>query len=114
MEMWQAFLVAALGLNAALGFGYRVFRLTKGGPLGDVTGQAVLGLLLGGLAVGVAVGRDWATWAALTYGLLFALVVMPLWTLAVLIPMPPKRVDLAFTAVYWAALVGIVVSAIAL
>lgn len=113
METSQIFLVAALGLNATLGFGYRVYRLTKGGPLGDVTGQAVLGLVLGGIAVAVAADQEWAKWAALAYGALFALAVMPLWTLAVLIPMRPQRIDLAFTGVYWATLVAIVVVALA-
>ncbi len=114
MDMWQTILIAALGANAALGFGYRVFRLTRGGPLGDVTGQAVLGLLLAAVAIGVALDESWARWTALAYGLLFALVVMPLWTLAVLIPMRPQRVDIGFTALYWAGLALIVVSAIAL
>ena len=54
METWRIILVAALALNGVLGFGYRAYRLTKGGPLGDVVGQAILGLLLAGLAVGVA------------------------------------------------------------
>ncbi len=112
MSTWQVLLVAALALNAALGFGYRVYRLTKGGPLGDVTGQAILGLLLGGVAVGVALDQSWARWTALTYGLLFALVVMPLWTLAILIPMRPQRVDLAFTVVYWGTLVLIALAAV--
>ena len=114
MSTWQVLLVAALALNAALGFGYRVYRLTKGGPLGDVTGQAILGLLLGGVAVGVALDQSWARWTALAYGLLFALVVMPLWTLAVLIPMRPQRIDLAFTVIYWATLVLIALAAILL
>ena len=111
MQAWQVVLVAALGFNAALGFGYRVYRLTKGGPLGDVTGQAVLGLLLAGAAVAVATDQSWGRWAALVYGLLFAIVVMPLWTLAVLIPMPPGRIDYAFTVAYWVALLAIVVAA---
>ena len=111
MEPSQVFLVAALGFNAALGFGYRVYRLTKGGPLGDVTGQAVLAVVLAVVAVGVATDQGWGRWAALVYGLVFALVVMPLWTLAVLLPLPPGRVDYAFTGLYWAALVAIVVAA---
>ena len=114
MSTWQVLLVAALALNAALGFGYRVYRLTKGGPLGDVTGQAVLGLLLGGVAVGVALDQSWARWASLVYGLFFALVVMPIWTLAVLIPMHPRRIDLVFTIVYWTSLALIAMAAILL
>ena len=106
--------MGALALNAALGFGYRVYRLTKGGPLADVTGQAFLGLLLAGVAVTVALEQDWARWAALAYGLLFALVVMPIWTLAVLIPMRPGKIDLTFTIVYWTSLGLIALAAILL
>lgn len=113
MEMWRLLLVGFLGLNAVLGFGYRAYRLTKGGPLGDVTGQAILGLLLGGIALGVAAEQGWARWAALVYGVLFGLIVMPLWTLAILIPMRPEKIDYAFTAVYWTTLVVIVVAALA-
>jgi hypothetical protein len=114
METWRLLLVGFLGLNAVLGFGYRVYRLTKGGPLGDVTGQAILGLLLGGIALGVAAEYGWARWAAVVYGLLFAVVVMPLWTLAILIPLRPERIDYAFTGVYWLTLVAISVAALAL
>ncbi len=114
MDTWQIVLIAALALNAALGFGYRVYRLTKGGPLGDVTGQAILGLLLAAVAGAVALDQSWARWAALAYGALFALVVMPMWTLAVLIPMRPQRIDITFTTVYWAMLALIVISALAL
>ena len=114
MDTWQILLIAALALNAALGFGYRVYRLTKGGPLGDVTGQALLGLVLAGVALAVALDQGWGRWAGLAYAVLFAVVVMPLWTLAVLIPMRPTGIDVAFTGFYWAMLVLIVVSAIAL
>ena len=113
-ENWQLLLVVALAFNAALGFGYRVFRLTKGGPMGDVVGQAVLGFILAALAVAVAADAGWARWVALGYGLLFGLAVMPVWVLAVLLPLPPARVDYAFTALYWFGLAVIVVSAIAL
>ncbi len=102
--------MVALALNAVLGFGYRVYRLAKGGPLADVTGQAILGLLLGGLAIAVALDAGWARWAALAYAALFGVVVMPVWVLAVLIPLPPGRADYAFTATYWAALVTIAIS----
>jgi hypothetical protein len=112
-ETWQVLLAAALAMNAVLGFGYRVYRLSKGGPMGDVVGQAILGVMLAGLAVAVAADAGWARWAALGYGLLFGVVVMPLWTLAVLLPLPPKRIDYAFTAVYWMLLLVIVVAAIA-
>ena len=114
METWELVLIVALGFNAVAGFGYRVYRLTKGGPLGDVTGQAILGLLLGATAVAVAADQGWATWVALIYGVLFAVVVMPVWTLAVLLPLPPGAVDYAFAVVYWAALVAIVIAALAL
>ena len=111
---WKTLLVGALALNAAIGFGYRVFRLTKGGPIGDVIGQAVLGLLLAGLAVAVAGGADWARWPALVYALLFGVVVMPIWVLAVLIPLRPQAIDYAFTGTYWALLAVIAIAALAL
>ena len=114
MEEWRVVLVAVLSLNAVLGFGYRVYRLTKGGPVGDVVGQAVLGLLLGGVALAVAADQQWARWIAVAYGLVFGLVVMPVWTLAVLIPSRPARIDYAFTVVYWGGLVAILVSSLAL
>jgi hypothetical protein len=113
-DAWQVLLVTALATNAVLGFGYRVFRLTKGGPVGDVVGQAILGVLLAGLAVAVAADAAWARWGALGYGLLFGLVVMPLWVLAVLLPLQPKGIDRAFTATYWILLLVIVVAAIAI
>ncbi len=106
--------MVALALNAVLGFGYRVYRLAKGGPLADVTGQAILGSLLAGLAVAVALEAGWARWAALAYALLFGVVVMPLWVLAVLIPLPPGRTDYAFTATYWLTLIAIAISSILL
>ena len=114
MEMWETVLVAALGLNAVLGFGYRVYRLTKGGPLGDVTGQAILGLLLAGTAIAFAADQAWARWVALVYGLVFALVVMPVWVLAVLLPLRPGAIDYGFTGLYWGCLVLTVLAALAL
>jgi hypothetical protein len=110
---WANVLATALALNAALGFGYRVYRLTKRGPMGDVIGQAILGVLLGGLAIAVATGVGWARWAALIYGLLFGVAVMPLWVLAVLIPSEPRAPDYLFTALYWLALGVIIVAAVA-
>lgn len=107
-------LVAALGLNAGLGLGYRIYRLTRGGPVPDVIGQAILGIALALVAAGVALGQAWARWVALGYGLTFGLVVMPVWALAVLIPLPPSRVDYAFTVLYWAALPIIVVASLLL
>ena len=106
--------MAALGINAAAGFGYRVYRLSKGGPLGDVIGQAVLGLLLLGLALAVQLEVGWARWPALMYALLFGVAVMPVWVLAVLIPLQPRAVDYAFTAVYWLCLAVVAISALAL
>lgn len=103
--------MVALALNAVLGFGYRVYRLAKGGPLADVTGQAILGLLLGGLAIAVALDAGWARWGALAYALLFGIVVMPIWVFAVLIPLPPGRTDYLFTAAYWLTLITIGISA---
>ena len=35
--------MGALSLNAAIEAGYHTYRLTRGGPLSDVTGQAILG-----------------------------------------------------------------------
>ncbi len=109
---WELALALGLGANATLGFGYRIYRLTKGGPLGDVIGQAVLGVVLTILAVGVAAGQSWARWGALIYGLLFGVAVMPIWVLAVLIPADPKRLDYAFTAVYWALLLFVIAAAL--
>ena len=113
-DAWRLVLVAALGINAATGFGYRVYRLSKGGPLGDVIGQAVLGVLLLGLALAVALDAAWARWPALMYALLFGVAVMPVWVLAVLIPLRPRWIDYAFTVVYWICLVLVGLSALAL
>ena len=113
-DMWRTVLSAALCVNAAAEFGYRLFRLSKGGPLGDVLGQAVLGILLLALAVAAATGASFAAWASLLYAALFGIVVMPLWVVAVLIPLRPQRLDLIFTAVYWLVLIVIGVAALAL
>ncbi len=91
-----------------------MFRLRRGGPRADVTGQAILGALLGFLAAGVGLEWDWAPWAALVYGALFGVIVMPLWTLAVFIPARPGPVDKAFAIVYWAALALIVIASLML
>ena len=113
-DMWSTVLSAALCVNAVGGFIYRLFRLSKGGPLGDVLGQAVLGILLLALAVASAVGASFAAWASLLYAVLFGVVVMPLWVVAVLIPLRPQRLDLIFTAVYWLTLIVIAVAGLAL
>ncbi len=111
-DLWRVVLIGGLALNAVLGFGYRVYRLSRGGPLGDVLGQGVLAVLLLGIVVALSLGAQWARWVAMTYGLLFALVVMPLWILAVLIPLGPRAPDYAFAAVYWMTLVLIVIAAL--
>jgi hypothetical protein len=112
-QTWQVLLAGALAVNAVLGLGYRVYRLSKGGPMGDVVGQAILGLILGALAIAVAADADWARWIAIGYGILFGVLVMPIWVLAVLLPLPPSRIDYAYTGVYWALLLVIVAAAIA-
>jgi hypothetical protein len=112
--VWRTILIVALAINASLGFGYRVYRLSKGGPIADVWGQAVLGVLLAVVAAFVGMDAGWARWAALVYGLLFALAVLPVWILGVFIPMRPRAPDYAFTGVYWVALFVIVIAAIAL
>jgi hypothetical protein len=106
-------LVGALALNAALVPVYRVYRLMKGGPIVDVVGGAILGATLALLALGTAADWMWARWGALFYALLFAIVVMPLWTLAVLIPLRPRTPDYVFTVGYWLSLVVIAVAAVA-
>lgn len=110
-DAWRDILVVALVLNAVVGFGYRVYRLSKGGPIADVWGQAILGglLTLGALLVGI--GVTWVRWIALIYAVTFAIVVMPVWVLGVLLPMRPGAIDYAFTAFYWVALlvVGVAV-----
>jgi len=113
-EIARFVLVAALGVNAALGLTYRVYRLTKGGPAADVVGQVILGLVLTVVAVAVALGHGWARWVALGYGLLFGLAVMPVWTLAVLIPLPPRGPDYTFMALYWLALAIVIAASAAL
>jgi hypothetical protein len=113
-DTWRTVLVVALSLNAVTGFFYRVYRLSKGGPMSDVIGQAVLAILLIGVAVTTALEWGWARWGALVYGILFGVAVMPVWVLAVLIPQRPGKIDYAFTAAYWIGLVVIVVAAIAL
>jgi hypothetical protein len=109
---WESILVAAIVTNGVLLFGYRVWRLSKGGSTYDVVGGAIVALLLGAIAAGFAAGAEWLRWAALVYAALFAVVVMPVWTLAVLIPMRPGAIDLAFTAVYWAGLILIGMAAL--
>jgi hypothetical protein len=111
-ETWEILLAGALAFNAVLGFVYRIYRLTKGGPMGDVVGQAILGVILLGLAAAVAADMGWARWAALGYGVLFGVIVMPIWVLAVLLPLEPGKVDYAFTSVYWLGLALVVIAAL--
>lgn len=113
-DAWEIVLAGTLAVNAALGFGYRVYRLSKGGPMADVIGQAILGVGLLAVAGAVATGAGWARWPSLVYAVLFGVIVMPIWVLAVLIPLRPQAVDYAFTVAYWLGLVGIAVAAIAL
>lgn len=112
-DTWRIVLIAGLLLNAATGLGYRVYRLAKGGPKSDVVGQSILGVLLAGVAAALVAGAGWPRWAALAYGLLFGVVVMPIWVLAVLIPLRPRAIDYAYTGVYWTVLILIVVGALA-
>jgi hypothetical protein len=111
---WQTVLIVALSTNAVLGLAYRLYRLTKKGPLADVVGQAILAVVLLGLAAAILEDQAWARWPSLAYALLFAVIVMPIWTLGVLLPMRPRAIDYGFTGVYWATLAVIAVAAIAI
>ena len=106
-DVWRGVLIGALVLNALAGFSYRLYRHRKGGPIGDVWGQAVLGVLLAALGLALVLGAGWPRWPALAYAVLFAFVVMPIWTLAVLIPLDPEKIDYAFTTLYWTSLLVI-------
>ena len=113
-DAWRDTLLVALALNAVVGFGYRVYRLSKGGPIADVWGQAILGGVLAVIAGLIAIGVTWVRWIALLYAAVFAIVVMPVWVLGVLLPLKPRAIDYAFTAFYWAALVVIGVAVVAI
>ena len=110
-DAWQLTLATALVVNAIIGLAYPVYRLSRGGPMGDVRGRAVLGVLLVAVAALLFVA-EWPRWVALGYGVLFAVVVMPIWVLAVLIPLRPGPIDYAFTVTYWSTLILIAVSAL--
>ena len=109
---WETVVVIGLVINAVTGLGYRVYRRTKGGPIADVWGQAVLAVLLAVTATGIALGADWLRWVAFVYAALFALLAMPVWVLGVLLPMRPRAVDYSFTVVYWALLIAIGIAAL--
>ena len=111
-EAWQIVLISALFANALLGLVYRVYRRKKGGPVADVWGQAVLGFLLVVLAIGIAIDVAWLRWPALVYAAVFALLAMPIWVLGVLLPLRPRSIDYAFTAVYWLLLFVIGIGAV--
>jgi hypothetical protein len=109
----RSILVVLLALNGVVVFGYRIYRLTRGGPMADAIGGAILAVIVSVLAIGVAADLSWGRWGALVYAGLFGLAVMPVWTLAVLIPLRPGPPDYLFTAVYWATLLGVAIAAIA-
>jgi hypothetical protein len=111
-ETWQSILVVALVINAAIGLGYRIYRRTKGGPIADVWGQAVLATLLLAVAGGILLDAGWLRWAALGYAILFAFVAMPVWVLGVLLPLRPRAIDYTFTFTYWALLLVIGIAAL--
>lgn len=101
---WTGILIFALAVNAALVFGYRVYRLSKGGPLPDAIGGAILASMLVALGAAASAGANWARWGAVGYGVLFGVIVMPIWTLAVFLPARPGRLDNAFIVSYWVSL----------
>lgn len=109
----QTALMLALAVSAALAFGYRVYRLTKGGPLPDAIGGAVLAAMLITLGVLAGTGAGWVKWPAFGYGVAFALVVMPIWTLAVYIPARPGALDHLLVGAYWLSLVAVAIAALA-
>lgn len=109
---WQMILSTTLVLNGVLIACYRFLRLKKGGPKADAIGGAALGMILVILASLIALDVGWARWPAFLYAALFALIVMPIWTLAVLIPLRPGAPDWAFTGAYWTSLFVIGVAAL--
>jgi hypothetical protein len=113
-DPWRVVLVVALicsGLSAA---GYRAYRFTRGGPRADAIGGAVLALLLVLVAAGVGADLSWARWVALVYGLVFGILVTPVWILGVYIPSRPEPLDHALTGLYLLSLVTTIVAALAL
>ncbi len=105
-------LAIVLVANGLIAFGYRIFRWkAKSGPLEDAIGGGILAVLLGLLSLGVA-DLGWARWLAFGYGIFFAVIVVPIWTLAVLIPGRPGRIDYAFAGLYEVSLGAIAVLAL--
>lgn len=111
-DAWLTTLAVAVIVNAAIGFAYPLYRLSRGGPMGDVTGRAILGILLLVIAAAALMDQEWARWAALAYGILFAAIVMPIWVLAVLIPLRPTTIDYLYTTTYWLTLLLIAITAL--
>lgn len=109
---WQTVLIAALLISGSLVFAYRLYRTTRGGPAADAAGGAALLGLLGALAWALAADMLWVRWVALAYAVLFGIVVMPIWTLAVLIPLPPRALDWGFAVLYWLTLPVIGIAAL--
>jgi hypothetical protein len=92
---------------AILGLVYRIYVWKlKDGAVADVLGQAVLAVVLVLVATGVAAEVSIARWTALVLALFFAVVVIPVWVLAVLIPSRPKALDVAFTFLYEALFIA--------
>lgn len=106
-----AALLISLAISAALVSGYRIYRLSKGGPLADAVGGAILATMLIAIGVLATAGAGWARWPALGYAILFGLIVMPIWTLAVYIPSRPGTLDHVFTGAYWLSLVAVGIAA---
>jgi hypothetical protein len=111
-ETWETVLVVGLVVNAIIGLGYRVYRRTKGGPIADVWGQAILAVLLVAIASGIALGADSLRWVALVYAAVFTFLAMPVWVLGVLLPLRPRAIDYSFTITYWALLIAIGIAAL--
>lgn len=102
-------LVGALVVNGLIALVHRVLRHRRGGPINDVYGGIGLCLLLLALAGGIAAGAHGLRWAALSYALVFAVVVTPVWVLAVVIPARPEPREYILVGAYWASLVAIAV-----
>lgn len=107
-------LALSLAWVALLGVGYRFYRYrNRRGPLEDFLGQVVLGVVLLLLAAAATAEVGAIKWTALGFGLIFGVVVMPIWILAVFIPGEPRKIDYWFVALYYLGLVATVVAALA-